>query len=173
MAVLDCTKTDQFPPVIAEAVKLAVEATLASILGETPGLVGETGPSGACDAIVATLAYVGDVNWQLTLVLPRETAPALAKQSAGFDIDYEGPDMGDVVGELLNVLGGDVTAKLDHKRIKAQMSLPNVARGHDIEVLLADGAPAVQLAYRAAQGPFWLRLAAAKPSHHPCRRPGT
>ncbi len=135
-----------------------------------PGAIDEKVASGSC--IAAIIAFVGDVPWSYTLVLTCETAPALAKQYFGVEIPFHSVEMGDVAGELANVLAGDVVAELERHGIKGQMSLPTVARGSHMEFIPDKAAGLLRLDYLSKQGPFWLRLMTAKTELQHGRLPG-
>src|SRR5207244_10134077 len=119
----------------------------------------EPGGGGAqCDGVVGIISFMGGLSWSLMLGLPRETATALALAFAGFEIPFDSADMGDVVGELANVLAGGVSARLDTAGVAAQMSLPTVARGSDVELLLPGGLPSQRLPFASARGQFWVKV---------------
>jgi chemotaxis protein CheX len=172
MATLQLTEAAPFPAVLADAVKQAMDSTFSAILGGAPALLpaGETLPTSS--GLVGIISFVGDVSWSVSLLLPEAVAPVLAQQFAGFEIPLDSPDMADVVGELANVLAGDIVARCDARRVKAQMSLPMVARGHDLNVLTPGGLPSLRLEYRSTVGPFALKLDAARPGTTFGRRPG-
>jgi CheY-specific phosphatase CheX len=164
-------QTEQLPASFIEAVQQAVESTLASICGAAPAWQAPAPPSESWDGVMGIVSFVGAATcWSVALVVPATTAPALACKFAGFEIPFDSPDMGDVVGELANVLGGDVVARLESRRIKTQLSLPTVARGNHVELLLPDATPAHWLAGQTPQGPLWLLLSGK--SVQPVRRSG-
>jgi chemotaxis protein CheX len=146
---------------ISEAVIVAVERTYAAICGEKPIAQTSAPPLADYPCVAAIISFFGDVPWSLSWVLPRDTAVALSLKFAGFDIPFDSSDMGDVVGELVNVLAGDVVAELEKRRMKAQMSLPTVARGSHLTLLPEKSGAVGQLNFRATQGACWFRLATA------------
>lgn len=174
MAITPPGPGDQFPAPICDAVKQAVESTLTSILGAKPALMPDSNPPACCSGVVGIISFLGDISWSYSLILPEATAKTLIHKFVGMEIPFDSPDMGDAVGELANVLAGDVVARLEARRFKAQMSLPAVARGHDVEMLAAGGSPTARLAFRTEQGNFWLKLSAAKSGAGTItRKPGT
>ena len=74
-----------------------------------------TGPT-----VLSVISLVGGVDWSIFLGLPKDTAVALAKSFAGFDIPFESDDLGDAIGELSNILAGNVKARLDRVGIKTE-----------------------------------------------------
>lgn len=173
MPPIVCVENSSFPATVADGVKLAVENTLTSILGAKPLLKKTDNGNGACSGVIGIISFLGDLSWSFSLILPEETSKKLVVKFAGFEIPFDSPDMCDVVGELGNVIAGDIVARLDAKGIKAEMSLPMVARGHDVEVFSPEGMPTLKLGYDTKEGPFFLKLAAARPGKAIGRRPGT
>ena len=146
---------------IADAVLSSVAVTFASIFGEPPTLVFVDDHMEPCACVASVISFFGTPPWALTLILPEPTAIAMARQFAGFDVPFDCADMGDVVGELTNVLAGEVVAQLARRSLQSQISLPTVARGHDVEMLKSTGVPARQLGYQSPQGRFWFEICTA------------
>lgn len=156
------TEVDGLPPAIPEAVKDSVDKTYTAFFSERPiaAANGHAVYTGPC--IAGIISFVGDVPWTLTWILTRETAPILAQKFAGFEIPFESSDMGDMAGELVNVIAGEVVAQLEKRRIKVQMSLPTIARGSPLELVPQTGSSIAHLEYTSKEGIFWFRMAAAK-----------
>ena len=146
-----------------ECVAAAVETILSSLLGEAPVRANEeaTGEALKCDGIVGVIGLVGDVEWSLVVGIPRETAPSLAEGFTGFEIPFESEDMGDAIGELTNLVAGDVKVNLDGLGVASDISLPQVLRGEGIEVLRPPRVPSVVLSFESSCGPFWVALTTA------------
>lgn len=132
------------------------------ICGEQPCYKGDGDHCPKCDGLVGIISFTSDVPWSLLLGLPRETAITFAVKFTGMEIDFDSPDMGDLVGELTNILAGDATAQLDAVGITAQMSVPTAARGSDLEILLPGGLPSVRMNFSSPEGDFWVKVVTAK-----------
>lgn len=158
MATATMPTVEAFPFGLADSMKQAAEATMMAICGEKPQPLPGCNLPTPCRGLLGTIHFVGDLEWSLCLVLPHTTAPALAQKFAGFDIPYDSPDMNDVVGEMANILAGDISARLEAKQFKAQLSLPAVARGLDVEQLFPPGKQALRMGFHTPHGPFWLRI---------------
>src|SRR4051794_1774931 len=65
-----------------------------------------------CAGIMGVISFFGDPVWSFAMVLPEATALAATAAFAGFDIPFDSPDMGDMVGEIANVIAGDIVARL-------------------------------------------------------------
>lgn len=172
MTQSDANGGDGFPPAIIDAVKASVVKTYSAFCGEAPinGTNGHDHEDGPC--IAGIISFFGDIPWSLSWVLSDKVAPVLAHKFAGFEIPFDSPDMGDMAGELVNVLAGEVIAQLEQRRIKAQMSLPTVARGKPLELIPERGRFVSRLDFTSKQGCFWLRLASARSLSAPGRVPG-
>jgi len=112
--------------------------------------------------IIAIISLVGDVEWSIFLGLPRETAPALAAKFAGFEIPFDSADMGDAVGELANILAGDVKKRLSAKGVKVNISLPSVIRAESLEVLIQRDADTAKKCFGSPLGTMWTGVTVQK-----------
>jgi hypothetical protein len=157
---------------IAEAMRAAVDSTFAAVCGAAPNLLPVEGPGRDQPCVMGTISFFGDSPWAYTLILPQQTAVALAYKFAGFDIAFDSADMGDVVGELANVLAGDVVAQMEARGVRGKMSLPVVARGRGLEILRPAGAGRAFLSYFCPQGPFGFDLVSAGRESFQARRSG-
>ena len=173
MTSLDSHPETAFPPAIAAAVKLAMEKTFEAICAEKPIPQAHRRQVGSCPCVAGIISFLGDASWSLSWVLTHHAAPAIVRKFVGYEIPFDHPDMGDAVGELVNILAGEVVAQLDQRHIKAQMSLPTVARGNPLELMSERGVPVAQMEYTSKLGDFGLRLTAAKRSPFRSRLAGT
>jgi CheY-specific phosphatase CheX len=168
------TPTSTFPKPLEEAVKKAVELTFSVFLGEAPKLLTTPPEDADGSGVVGIISYLGDINWSLALILPERTASAMALKFCGMEVDYHSTDMGDVVGELANVLAGDVVAQCEARRVKTAMSLPMVARGTDFELLTPGAVASKRIEFTSSVGDFWFRMTQVKSGMSaPGRKPGT
>jgi CheY-specific phosphatase CheX len=87
------------------------------------------------NAIGAFVPLAGDLNANVFLGLPSDTAMALAAKFAGFAIPFESSDMGDAIGELTNMLAGQIKAMLDKKGIAAELSVPCIMRDDSLSAI--------------------------------------
>ena len=174
MASLDFVD-NKLPVALTNCVRHSVEGIFTTILGSKTTYCHDGDGEMVGHGIVGIISFVGDVSWLLMLVLPKASANSLAAKFTGFEVDYDGPDMGDVVGELANVLAGDMVGRLSVAGIKVAMSLPTIMRGNDVEPLLPRGISADKMFFTSPQGDFWLRLAGSKSSvgADTFRKPGT
>lgn len=150
-----------FPQVIGDAVRDAA-ADFFSSSCKLKYQERDDSPGDSSSGIMSTISFLGDQPWSFSLVLPDRTAAAMAKAFAGFDIPVDSPDMGDVIGEVVNVIAGGICAKLDSKGIKVQMSLPTVVRGANVSVLVPSGATTKRMEFNGPTGSCWFQLVKAR-----------
>ncbi|MFN8138444.1 MAG: chemotaxis protein CheX [Fimbriimonadales bacterium] len=158
--ILTEVRAGQVPAPLVDAGRDGVLETFGSFLGEELSCSGEVAEPTRCDGIVATISFVGTLNWSITLGFPRECAVALSERFAGFEFEFDGPEMGDVIGEIANVLAGDVSARAEACGVHSQMTLPSVTRGR-LEMMLPVGMLSKKIAFESSFGAFWLRVVAA------------
>lgn len=158
MTAAACDNGAQVSPLLTSAVRAAVESTFSAIWGEAPVALapGQEAKPSAC--VAGIISFAGDVPWSLSWAMTPESAPALAKKFTGADFPFDGPDIGEVVTELVNILAGDVVLQLDQRRIKAQMGLPMVARGCPLELMASRNSKVARLDYNSSLGRFWLGI---------------
>jgi chemotaxis protein CheX len=172
MAAIDI-KENEMPEVITNCVSGSVASIFNTIIGATPSFLGNDNDKKLGDGVVGIISFVGDASWILMLALPKASAESMANTFCGFEVGYESPEMGDVVGELANVLAGDIVARLGEEDIKVVMSLPTVMRGHDVEPLMPRGLPDKKMHFSLAGGDFMVKIAVANKGEMMGRTPGT
>jgi len=108
--------------------------------------------------IIAVISLVGDVDWAVFLGLPCDTAVSIAGRFAGFEIPFDSEDMGDAIGELTNILVGQIKAILDSRGVKADISLPTVMRADSLEMLMQTDSRTTRTFYESPLGGIWIGL---------------
>lgn len=152
--------TEQTLDTGAQCVVAAVQSVCEAIIAERPPLV--TGPMVAesltWHGIIGSISLVGDVEWALLLCLSETTAPALAERFTGFEIPFDSPDMGDAIGELANLLAGEIKVELDRVGVKANISLPQVFRTQLMELVRQPQQEPKLFVFESTCGPISLAI---------------
>ncbi len=171
MAALDLSDK-QTLETLTDCVIKGTESIFTTILG-TDTKYSESGVDGiGGEGVVGIISYVGDISWSMILVLPKDSAVKMGNKFTGFEVPYDSPDMGDVVGELANVLAGDLVGRLSTEGVKVQMSLPTIMRGENVEPFLPRGIPTKKMGFTTSEGNFTLKVAGSKPDHLGHKKPG-
>ena len=111
--------------------------------------------------VVSVISVVGDVDWSVFLGLPKATAEEIAERFAGFAIGFDSPDMGDAMGELCNILVGQVKALLDQRGLDVEISLPSVMRADRPEMLVQKDLTVVRTSFVSDVGSLWTGVIAS------------
>ena len=148
----------ELPEGVVDAVCEAFIDSLTPILEEPPQMefssVGfEDGPG-----ITGVISFTGAVPMTIMIGLPADTAGAIAEAFTGMEIPFDEPDMSDLIGELANVIAGDVSARLELEGMQVQMSLPTVVRGLQVNVAKSEATSTAQIAMQAKEGKGWVRV---------------
>lgn len=166
-------KDQSIPQGLTDCVKESVFSIFATILGSSPAHRDSSNGRMQGEGLVGIISFVGDITWLLMLELPEQSARSMATKFCGFDIDYDSPDMADVVGELANVLAGDIVGRLSNEGVKVALSLPTIMRGQNVEPLLPRGVAQSQMNFSSNEGDFSLKLAGSQGDKIAGHRPGT
>ena len=125
MATIDFND-GKMPSVLTDVSRDSILSIFNTIFGAKPSLNEGEEEKKLGEGVVGIISFMGDVNYIIMLALPKDSAIAMASKFCGFDIDYDSADMGDVVGELANVLAGDIVARMGKEDMKITMSLPTI-----------------------------------------------
>lgn len=113
MSVQQLSKVGDIPEEIIGMVKESVINTFASITGEETICVEGKG-EGPINGIVGNITvFNSEQTLSLMLAIPKDTALFLSEVFIGMEIPFESDDMGDLIGEIANILAGDVAANVE------------------------------------------------------------
>ncbi|MBT3200948.1 MAG: chemotaxis protein CheX [Phycisphaerales bacterium] len=108
------------------------------------------------NVIIGIISLVGDIEWSVFLGMPSDTAVATSAKFAGFEIPFDSPDMGDAIGELTNMVAGQVKLNLDQKGVNSDISLPSVIRAESMTVLVQRHSSVNKNCFTSELGKFWI-----------------
>ncbi|MDH3256881.1 MAG: chemotaxis protein CheX [Nitrospinota bacterium] len=163
MPVFEFTNEAAIPEELASYVKVSVSSVFHKSFGYFPSFQDDTEETQKVeDGVVGIISFFGDITWIMMLGFPKECAIGLVAKFTGFELDYESPDMGDVVGEMANVLAGDVVARLRDGSVKVAMSLPTIIKGSNVEPLLPSGFPSKKLIFNVPEGVVMVKIVGSK-----------
>lgn len=86
--------------------------------------------------VLGMVSIQGEVHWSVTLGFTPDSASAIATRFAGYDIPSEGPDLGDAIGEITNIVAGRIKHNLGGRGLAANISLPTVFGADSLQMLL-------------------------------------
>lgn len=153
------SSVDQIPQEMVEMVKKSVINTFASMIGDTPDYIPEDDGKGPLNGIVGNIAvFNADHTLSLMLSIPRETALSLSEVFIGMELPFESDDMGDLIGEISNILAGDVAANVEKVGFRGQSSLPTATRGSDLTLFMPNKPPKEKMKFSSSMGDLWLTM---------------
>jgi chemotaxis protein CheX len=137
-----------------------VESVFGAMMSLEVGEYGEPWfPNG--DRLTAAVHMAGDWNGAVLLECDRRQAC----QFAGRFLSMDPPDIvddvvRDVLGELVNMIGGNMKCVLTRG---IQLSMPSVVDGSDYCVRICGARVRERLAFQCAEGAFWVTVLATRP----------
>jgi hypothetical protein len=160
MTLNQSVKVDRIPEEIVEMVKKSVIDTFASISGEEPVYIEERNNKDPLNGIIGNIAVFNpEQTLSLMLAIPKETAVGLSEVFVGMELPFESGDMGDLIGEISNILAGDVAANIEKVGFRGQSSLPTATRGSDLTLFMPNKPPTEKMKFSGVNGIFWLNMA--------------
>ncbi len=148
------------PQEIVDVVRQSVINTFESITGEPPVYVPDDDTAGPLNGIIGTIAVFNpDFTFTLMIALPQDTAIKLSEAFLGMELEIESEDMGDLIGELANILAGEVAANMETVGFRGQSSLPTATRGSDLRLFMPNKPPTSKLHFSSGIGEFELNMA--------------
>jgi CheY-specific phosphatase CheX len=150
----------EIPVEFVDLVKESVINTFASIIGSEPSYIKPNGESKSLNGIIGNIAVFNQHHTlSLMIVIPKETALKLSEVFIGMEIPFESNDMGDLVGEISNILAGDVAANIETVGFRGQSSLPTATRGSDLTLFMPNKPPTEKMKFSGPTGDFWVNMA--------------
>jgi len=159
MNVEKLSSTKRIPEDISVMVKQSVINTFASISGEEPAYLEDDESKGALNGMIGNIAVFNpDHTLSLMLAIPRDTAISLSEVFIGMELPFESDDMGDLIGEIANILAGEVAANVEKVGFRGQSSLPTATRGSDLTLFMPNKPPTEKMKFSGSNGEFWLTV---------------
>ena len=101
------------------------------------------------------IALHGDVHWSVVLGFTPDSAQGVATRFAGYDVPRDGPELGDAIGEIVNIVGGSVKRLLAPRALTADLSLPTVITATQFQVILQRKTTSSHVHFDSAVGELW------------------
>ncbi|MDI6402453.1 chemotaxis protein CheX [Balneolaceae bacterium ANBcel3] len=157
----------EIPDEILDSVKECVQNTFESISGDRPDFVMQNGNEKPMNGIIGSInVFNTEHTLSMMIAIPKKTALAVSEVFCGMELPFESDDMGDLVGEISNILAGDVAASVEKIGFVGQSSLPTATRGSDLTLFLPNKPPTAKLKFVGTGGEFWVNLALSESRRH-------
>lgn len=110
------------------------------------------------DSISGIIGLAGTFKGVLAIHLPNVVAMAITTSFLGMEVDTINEDVEDAVGELANMLGGNVKMILSEKGRDIDLSLPTTISGRDYDFQQKKDAEYLKIPFVCDAGKFSIEL---------------
>lgn len=110
------------------------------------------------DAITGLIGLAGTHKGVLAIHIPHQVAIAITSSFLGMDVDEINEDVEDAVGELANMLGGNIKAVLAENGRDIDLSLPSTISGASYQLQPSKDVDKVLIRFRTGGGSFLVEL---------------
>jgi CheY-like chemotaxis protein len=93
------------------------------------------------DVLYGMLDVFGDVRWSVQLSFERAAAESVASALAGYPIRFDDAELADAIGEITNMVGGQLRRLLAGKGLRVDCSFPTVMAATGLRFLISRGSP--------------------------------
>ena len=111
-----------------------------------------------CDTITGLIGLAGTHKGVLAIHIPHPVAMAITSSFLGMDVSEINADVEDAVGELANMLGGNVKTILTGNGRDIDLSLPSTISGSSYHFQPSKDVDKVVVQFGTANGPFLVEL---------------
>ena len=159
MKIDEIKELEEIPQELEEKVRESVLTTFESLLGEELEYVGDGSGGDSLDGIIGNVTvFNSDHTISLMLAIPRDTAVFISKVFIGMELPFDSDDMGDLIGEVSNILAGDVAANVEKVGFRGQSSLPMATRGSDLTLFMPSKPPTKKMKFASENAEFLLTM---------------
>jgi chemotaxis protein CheX len=110
------------------------------------------------DSISGVIGLAGTHKGVLAIHLPQRVAMAITSSFLGMDVDEMNSDVEDAVGELANMLGGNVKSILSEKGRDINLSMPTTISGRHYDYQSNKDAERIFISFLCDTGQFTVEL---------------
>ena len=110
------------------------------------------------NGITGMVGLAGTHKGMLAVHFPNELAMAITTSFLGMEVEGINEDVQDAVGEIANMLGGNVKTILTDRGYDIQLSLPSTISGEEYTFLPDNELDQVIIPFRAPSGTFFVEL---------------
>lgn len=147
---------------IAEIVPGELAQIVESVFGTMMGLEAGAGVTPwfpSRDRMTGAVQLTGDWNGAVLLECDRGQACRFAGRFLCMDAPGEVDDVvRDALGELANMIGGNLKSVLAQGSRKIRLSIPTVVDGGDYSLRICGAQVRERVAFRCNEGPFWITV---------------
>lgn len=110
------------------------------------------------DSISGVIGLAGTHKGVLAIHIPHQVAIAITSSFLGMDVEEINADVEDAIGELANMLGGNVKSILSEKGRDINLSLPTTISGQHYDYQTNKDAETIVIPLKCDTGQFAIEL---------------
>jgi chemotaxis protein CheX len=110
------------------------------------------------NSITGMVGMAGTHKGMLAVHFPNELALAITTSFLGMEVEDINEDVQDAIGEIANMLGGNVKTILTDNGYDIQLSLPSTISGEEYTFLPENDLDQIIIPFRAPAGMFFVEL---------------
>ncbi len=110
------------------------------------------------ETITGVIGLAGTRKGVMAVHIPHKVAFAITSNFLGIDIDDINEDVEDAIGEIANMLGGNIKSILSEKGRDIDLSLPSTVSGKEYGFQTIKGAEKVLITFNSDVGNFLVEL---------------
>ena len=110
------------------------------------------------DTITGVIGLAGTHKGVLAIHVPHKVAFAITGNFLGMEVDQMNEDVEDAIGEIANMLGGNVKSILSEKGRDIDLSLPSTVSGKEYGFQTIKGADKTFISFECQSGLFYVEL---------------
>ncbi len=102
--------------------------------------------------VTGVMGFAGDKKGTFTLSFSRECATYVYKTMIGEDVSTINSDVVDAIGELTNIISGQIRVELEKMGVNLKASLPTVIVGQNVAINFITPLPVITLPFTFGDG---------------------
>jgi len=110
------------------------------------------------NSITGMVGLAGIHKGMLAVHFPNSLALAITTSFLGMEVEEINEDVQDAIGEIANMLGGNVKTILSDKGRDIQLSLPSTISGEEYSFMSQSDVDQIVLPFKAPAGVFYVEL---------------
>lgn len=110
------------------------------------------------NSITGMVGLAGIYRGVLAVHIPNQVALAITSSFLGMEVDEMNEDVQDAIGEIANMLGGNIKTILSEKGKDIQLSLPSTISGEEYTFLSQDNVYQAIIPFKVADGTFMVEF---------------
>lgn len=128
------------------------------MLEVTPGEPFKRNKSMLNNSISGLIGLAGSFKGLLAIHLPKQSALAVTTAFLGIEVEEMDEDVRDAIGELANMLGGNLKAALDPKGSDIKLSMPSAIFGEEYSIDCLADAEEITVPFELGGNTFLVEL---------------